>query len=117
MLNKVTLPIVLIVILSACNGGAGRSDDASKVFKYAGENQCENNGVALEDMQRELTDAGIAVSCAQRAGDGYAYAACCGCASGVINVYSIDGRDVPAAADIGFEPISTLPDYQDSACE
>lgn len=67
-------------------------------------------------MQRELTGAGIPVQCGQRAGDGFAYPACCGCANGLINVYTIDPADFSAAAGIGFRAVGTLPDYLDAPC-
>lgn len=108
--------LIAMLALAACSGGKDDTSTTPKVFKYAGATQCENDGTSVEQMQTELTDAGIAVACAQRAGDGYVYPACCGCASGLINVYQIDPQDIPAAQALDFEPVSTLPDYQDTAC-
>lgn len=105
------------VLIVSCSGGGASPDPIPKVFKYAGETQCENDGTSVEDMEQELTDAGISVICGQRAGDGYAYPACCGCASGLINVYEIGESDFSAAEGQGFELVGTLPDYQDQACE
>lgn len=116
-MNAANYTAFAVVLLVACSGGDRGSDGTSKVFKYAGKTQCEDDGVSVEDMERELTDAGIAVQCSQQAGDGYAYPACCGCASGLINVYEISPRDFFAAQQLGFESVSTLPDYEDSVCE
>lgn len=113
---SIIFALLSMLMFSACNGGEEQPADVNKVFKYAGATQCEDDGTSVEDMQRELSDAGIDVECAQRAGDGYAYPACCGCASGQINVYQISPEDIPAAQELGFERVSTLPDYQDAPC-
>lgn len=108
--------LLAMLTISACNGGKNQTGEIPKVFKYAGATQCEDGGTSVQEMQAELTDAGINVDCAQRAGDGYVYPACCGCGSGQINVYQISQQDVSAAEDLGFERVSTLPDYQDTPC-
>lgn len=111
---RLTLVSALLLLIAGCSGSQGES--IPKVFKHAGGVQCENNDTPVEVMQRELTDAGIPVQCGQRAGDGFAYPACCGCAHGLINVYTIDPALFAAASDLGFQPVATLPDYVDAPC-
>lgn len=101
------------VFIASCSSD---SVNLSKVFKYDGSVQCEGAGIAVQVMERDLTNAGIGVSCGQKAGDGYAYPALCGVATGMINVYTIDTRDLSTAEDVGFESTATLPNYEDQAC-
>jgi hypothetical protein len=94
----------------------GNQDRQVKVFNYDESTQCNDDGIPLEEMQRQLTDAGIAVHCAQKGNDGNAYPAVCGGASGDINIYLIDRRDVRLAKRLGFRPVSELENYQDKPC-
>ncbi|MFN2288620.1 MAG: hypothetical protein ABR578_09855 [Chromatocurvus sp.] len=88
-----------------------------RVYKYTGSIQCEAGGVSLEAMQHQLARAGIEVICSQQAGDGRAYPAMCGAATGRINVYTIAGADLDRAGALGFKPVETLPEARIPACE
>jgi hypothetical protein len=111
-MTKAALTLAALFI-AGCSG-----NDAAylKVYKYDGSAQCEGAGASVEEMQRELTDAGVPVFCGQKAGDGYAYAAVCGASTGMINVYTIDASDLAKAEDLGFNSTAELPDYQDEVC-
>ena len=109
------LPAAMCMLLASCAGTD--ATDQVKVYKYDGSVQCESSGTSVEDMQRELADAGIHVACGQKAGDGYAYAAVCGTATGMINVYTIGNADLPEAESLGFKSTGELPDYQDQDCD
>lgn len=106
--------LTLAALLMA--GCAGNDPNHAKVYKYDGSIQCEDAGTSVEEMQQELTHAGIPVACGQKAGDGYAYPAVCGTATGMINVYTINQEDVSRAEDLGFRSVAELPDYEDRAC-
>ncbi|WP_125179848.1 hypothetical protein [Thiohalobacter thiocyanaticus] len=87
------------------------------VYKYDGSVQCEESGVAVEDMRRELTRAGVEVVCGRKAQDGRAYPAMCGAATGRINVYTIDESGLDTAEALDFKSVETLPDARIPPCE
>ncbi len=88
-----------------------------KVFKYDQSTQCNDNGIPLEEMKQELTDAGIQVYCAQKGNDGNPYPAVCGGATGNINIYLIGTADLRLAQRLGFAPVRTLENYRDQPCK
>jgi hypothetical protein len=117
--------LVALCLLAGCAEIADDGDesralaadgDVAKVYKSDGQTQCHDNGVDEDVMARELTNAGIDVLCSQKGSDGYAYCMACGCGAGRINVYTIHAQNVPDAQDLGFAPVSDLPDYQDQPC-
>ncbi len=71
-----------------------------QVAKPDGGLQCENNGVALADMQTEL--GGITVYSASKENDGVIRVTLCGVNSGNLNVYEIAATDLTAAIALGF---------------
>jgi hypothetical protein len=113
---KSTLCLVLAIpfALSACTTEPPPA--TAKVFKSDGSVQCSQAGTSVEDMQRELTGAGIDVICGQKANDGSGYCAACGCGTGMINVYTIHPENIQDAEALGFAPVTDLPDYQDQPC-
>jgi hypothetical protein len=90
--------------------------DLVKVYRYGGSTQCYDDGVALDAMEKDLTDAGINVYCAQEGHDGLRYISMCGASTGNINVYKIQGVDLVDAETLGFQPVSTLSEYTDQPC-
>jgi hypothetical protein len=112
--KRLPLAVTCLVLVGCSEYG---SSQFVKVYKYDGSVQCESNGTSVEEMQRELTDAGMAVECGQKAGDGYAYPAVCGASTGMINVYTIGVEDLSEAESLGFKSTYELPDYQDQRCE
>lgn len=88
-----------------------------KVFKYDQSTQCNNDGIPLEVMERELIEAGIDVKCSQKANDGMMYPAVCGGGTGDINVYLIQPENIPDAAQLGFQHVTELTEYQDQPCQ
>jgi hypothetical protein len=87
-----------------------------KVFKADASKQCENNGIALAEMRKELTSAGIDVICAQKGHTGMAYPAVCGSGTGNINIYLIHTNNLPDAEKLGFKSVRDLPEYKDTQC-
>jgi len=86
------------------------------VYKYQGSRQCENGGVSLAEMQRELQAANIPVSNSSCGMDGRMYPAFCGGADGKINVFSIPSDAVNAARSYGYFLFSDLPGAQRTSC-
>lgn len=80
-----------------------------KIYKYAGVRQCEaDSGISLEDMQNELSDAGIDVICAAVGNDGKSYITLCGADTGTINTYVIKRSNLSDAEQLGFKPLSEM---------
>jgi len=107
---------MILITLGACKE-SGAADGDTKVFKYDGSVQCDPaSGIPLEEMQRELTDKGIDVVCAQSGYSGLLYPQVCGAGTGKINIYTIREPNLPDAEALGFSSILVLPDYQDQVC-
>src|SRR5689334_9899335 len=84
------------------------SETRMAVYKYTGKLQCEQNGIALDAMRRELSAQGVKVLAAQTSRDGRAYATVCGGQSGEIHVFEIPQADSERAAAGGFKPMTEL---------
>lgn len=116
MKQRLLLGLASLFLFGAC-ASEGQLVDEVKVYKSAGGLQCEpESGVPLAEMEAELTDAGIQVLCAQEANDGVARITMCGASDGSINVYTIDGADLPGAEALGFASVDVLPEYRDEVC-
>lgn len=87
-----------------------------KVFKYDNSTQCAKDGIALEEMQLELENLGIEVSCAQKGDDGMMRPMVCGASTGKLNVYRISADKISDAVTAGFKPVSELKGFQDKPC-
>lgn len=86
------------------------------VYKYQGARQCENNGIPLNVMRRELDNARIPIINSSCGRDGRLYPSYCGGADGKINIYTIPSNAVNAARSYGFIPVSTLSGAQRTTC-
>lgn len=105
----------LFMLISAC--GADSTGSVVKIFKFDQSIQCEQSGITLEDMRKELMTVGIDVLCAQKNHDGRMRAAVCGGGTGAINVYLIDSSKLTDATALGYAPVAELPGYQDQVCD
>lgn len=86
------------------------------VYKSQGSRQCENGGVPLAEMQRQLQAANIPVVNSACGTDGRMYPSFCGGADGKINILSIPSDAVAAASTQGFALLSSLPGAQRTNC-
>lgn len=86
------------------------------VYKYQGSRQCENRGIPLQVMRRELDTARIPVINSSCGRDGRIYPASCGGADGKINIYTIPADAANAARSYGFMPITDLRGAQRTPC-
>ena len=89
----------------------------TKVYKSDGSVQCENTGIDLDVMGLELSNAGIDYTCAQKGNNGLVYAQICGGATGLINIYTLNTKNIEDIHALGFESVYTLVDYQDEVCK
>jgi hypothetical protein len=120
------LATMLAVLLAGCrhsNSENGETiplpapvSDAVNVYKYDGSIQCEGEGVSVEEMEKELVNAGVDVFCSRKGSDGLARVAVCGASTGFINIYSIHESNLKDAQELGFKEVTTLPGYQDQPC-
>lgn len=110
--------LILSVIFSI--SGCRDSDTTSlyaKVYKSDESIQCESEGIPLEQMMLELTNAGIDVVCSQKGHDGLVRPAVCGAGTGNLNIYKINGVNQEDAEKLGFESVRSLSEYRDQKCE
>jgi hypothetical protein len=74
-----------------------------EVAKYDGSLQCEmSRPVSLEDMEKELRAANIAVQAKAKKADGIQHPQMCGASTGTMNVYRINTSDWEKARVLGF---------------
>jgi hypothetical protein len=86
------------------------------VYKYQGSRQCENGGVPLAEMQRQLQMSGITVVNSSCGMDGRMYPAFCGGADGKINIFSIPSDTVGQVTPQGYMLLSDLQGAQRTSC-
>jgi hypothetical protein len=78
------------------------------IFKSTGETQCGmNKGIALEQMQSQLTDKNIDVIEAHTQSDGLIHMALCGAPAGTIHVFTIPKSQLKKALGLGFKILKT----------
>ena len=74
-----------------------------EVAKYDGSLQCEmGRPVSLEEMEKELRAANIAVQAKAKKSDGIQHPQMCGASTGTMNVYRINTSDWKKARVLGF---------------
>jgi len=74
-----------------------------EVAKYDGSLQCEmGRPVSLDEMEKELRAADIAVQAKAKKADGIQHPQMCGASTGMMNVYRIKTSDLEKARVLGF---------------
>jgi hypothetical protein len=74
-----------------------------EVAKYDGSLQCEmGQPVSLDQMEKELRAANIAVGARAKKADGIRHPRMCGASTGTMNVYRINASDLEKARALGF---------------
>jgi hypothetical protein len=86
------------------------------VYKYQGSRQCENGGIPIAEMQRQLQASGAIVTASSCGMDGMAYPAFCGGADGKINIFTVTSNSMNTALSQGFMPITNLASAQKVNC-
>ena len=75
-----------------------------EVAKYDGSLQCEmDQPVSLDEMDKELQAASMAVEAKAKKEDGIQHPRMCGASTGTMNVYRIKTSDVEKARALGFD--------------
>lgn len=84
-----------------CRGRAVASDQKVFVYKPDGSLQCgKKNGMSADEMAEQLKE--IKVYSRENKHDGQMHMTLCGTATGRINVYEIDMKDLGKARSLGF---------------
>ena len=74
-----------------------------EVAKYDGSLQCEmGRPVSLDEMEKELRAANIAIQAKAKKADGIRHPQMCGASTGMMNVYRIKTSDLEKARVLGF---------------
>ena len=74
-----------------------------EVAKYDGSLQCEmGRPVSLDEMEKELRAANIAVQAKAKKADGIRHPQMCGASTGTMNVYRINRSELEKARVLGF---------------
>lgn len=112
-------PLALLVCLPGCATGVSDlpSEETVKSYKYLGSVQCSGGGISLDEIKRQLKDAGIQVASANCGIDGYMHIAMCGAPDGRIAIVEIPESKARVAAALGFLPLQNLPDATEVPCK
>lgn len=104
--------------LAACAGTPApqAAEPTVSVYKSRGGLQCENNALPVADLERQLKDAGIAVSARACGHDGRMRPAMCGRADGNIAIFDIPASKVEAAKALQFGTMDAVKDASRAAC-
>src|SRR5712691_970315 len=110
-INGIIFPAFLVAAFLCLPLGTAAlgSSQTTKVYKPDGSIQCQMSGVALEDMEKELTSKGITVLSSCYSHDGLIRPAVCSVPTGSLNVYEIDVSQLQKARDLGFGVLSDHP--------
>lgn len=116
-MRRMHLIVLTTLMLSACaDMGQVAQAPGVSIYKYVGSKQCSGGGVSLATMMRQLSDAGVPVMNVSCGTDGRIYPAMCEAPDGRINILEVPEGKVPAAAALGFAPLSSLPDATKTLC-
>jgi hypothetical protein len=108
---------LLCVGLSACAGAMPHAAESNvSVYKSRGGLQCENNAIALSELEKQLKDGGIAVAGSSCGHDGRMRPAMCGRPDGRIAIFDIPASKLEAAAALKFLPLAKAEGATRSAC-
>ncbi len=114
-------------IISKCDRNSiPKTPTYVKVYKsYHFNNICSDRKYPVEVMARDLITAGVNIACSKKGSHlffkpnsnvrGVQTAVCKGSTKG-FNVYKINLKDIAKAKNIGFNPVSELPNYVDTKC-
>jgi len=105
------LTVFASCVLMACvtQHQVGAVTRTVEIYQSDGSRQCEpESGALLSEMEKILTEAGIAVLSSRRGHDCFIRPALCGSGTSAINVYEIEEGQLAAAKELGFIPYSHL---------
>lgn len=78
--------------------------DTTEVFKYYGTRQCAPTAGVYDQLERDLTAAGVTVIAGREDSDGMMRITLCGAPDGRIAVFTIPADQVARAQTAGFQP-------------
>ena len=100
------LAALLAAVLAACAGPApSAAGNTVSVYKSRGGLQCEKTAIAVSELQRQLSDAGIEPSRASCGHDGRMRPARCGRPDGNIAIFDRPASKLDAAVALKFSPL------------
>lgn len=115
MLRRTT-PL-LCALLAACASAVPNAAEKSvSVYKSRGGLQCENNAVAVSELERQLKEAGIRVAASSCGHDGRMRPAMCGRPDGNIAIFDIPASQLEAAVALKFAPLERAPEASRGTC-
>jgi len=105
------LPLALL--LPAC---AGVAAPPLEVYQSLGSRQCERGGRTPAELAELLRAAGVPVQAVGCGHDGRMRPMVCGAADGRIAIIAIPAEQLATAEQLGFWPLSALPDARRLPC-
>lgn len=110
------LLLVPALLLAGCGNNSGSDEERVEVYKATGAVQCEGGGMGLSELAAPLREAGIELMGESCGHDGMMRPAVCGASDGSIGIFLVEAGDQARASDLGFEPLSSLPEATLNDC-
>ena len=118
LIGRQLLAVSAILALASCvSASPTPSQTTVRVFKSTGSVQCAEGGTDLSTFARQLEQAGLKVLSSACGSDGRMRAAMCGAADGRVAIFELSSADAQASSQLGFAPLSKLPDAQVVPCK
>jgi len=103
--HRVTLSYTFVKLALQEAGLIGKARARGRRRRRRGSLQCEmGRPVSLDEMEKELRAANIAVEAKVKKADGIQHPQMCGASTGMMNVYRIKTPDFEKARALGFVP-------------
>ena len=114
-----TFVVIALALASAScvSANSPSSQTTVRVFKSTGSVQCAEGGTDLSTFARQLEQAGLKVLSSACGSDGRMRAAMCGAPDGRVAIFELSSADAQASSQLGFAPLSKLPDAQAVPCK
>ena len=107
----------VLALASCVSASPPPSQTTVRVFKSTGSVQCAEGGIDLPTFARQLEAAGLKVMSSACGSDGRMRAAMCGVPDGRVAIFELSSADAQSSAQLGFVPLSKLPDAKVVPCK
>jgi len=115
MMKQPSLSILVTSLLAACS--SGNASPPVEMYIPMGSVQCSGGGKTLTGLKSQLQGAGIQFTSVGCGSDGVMRIALCGAPDGRIAIFSIPSSQSPAATQLGFIPLTKLPNAIRVPCD
>ena len=107
----------ILALASCVSATPTLSQTTARVFKSMGSVQCAEGGTDLSTLARQLEAANLKVISSACGSDGRMRVAMCGAPDGRVAIFELSNADAQSSTQLGFAPLSKLPDAKVVPCK